>query len=606
MVNAPAAKPPRPPSRVRRKRSAGAEPLRPHGRSLADFGDLSVGEGRLLQCCRKGSVAVVANERPHEETELNRVRAAFVRFLVLGGDDQAVLHEQGVQLAGAWISGLLDLDGIATEHSIWLWNCRIEKIFARHAKLGILSLGGCALERELLGDGLRCRGILLRSGFYAAGEVRLLGASVDGNLECTGSRFENSGGIALSCDGTIVAGDVFLRDGFQAVGEVRLIGAVINGDLDCAGGNFDGGGGRALHCDRIEIAGGAYLRHNFCANGEVRLLGSKIGINLDCGGGRFINEKDKALSCDRALVGGNVYLNEDFEAQGEVRLIGAQIGGDLVCSYGKFVNPHGLALMCDGLRVQSAFFFRQLGAVEGGIHLSGAYAGALCDDFASWDASDDHLVLDGFTYLRLAGNAPTDAVTRVAWLNLQQSSHLTSDFKPQPWEQLIKVMREMGHPDEARAVAVEKQKHLRKAGHLPRGARLFHWLYGALVGYGYRPMRLLGVTATIWLICASAYWWAANPGFLGPAAHLVAPPPREGKTLVADYANFVPLIYSADVLLPVIDLGYKDEWQPVVSRDGQPLLAGQLLRFLYWFEIAFGWVAGLLLVGVLGNLIKKD
>jgi hypothetical protein len=68
-----------------------------------------------------------------------------------------------------------------------------------------------------------------------------------------------------------------------------------------------------------------------------------------------------------------------------------------------------------------------------------------------------------------------------------------------------------------------------------------------------------------------------------------------------------PLIYSADVLLPVVDLGYKDEWQPVVAdRDGNPLIWGRLLRFFYWFEIAFGWVAGLLLVGVPGNLIKKD
>src|ERR1700745_3763038 len=34
----------------------------------------------------------------------------LVRFLVLGGDEQAPVHEHGVQLRGAWLTGILDLD----------------------------------------------------------------------------------------------------------------------------------------------------------------------------------------------------------------------------------------------------------------------------------------------------------------------------------------------------------------------------------------------------------------------------------------------------------------------------------------------------------------
>ena len=45
-------------------------------------------------------------------------------------------------------------------------------------------------------------------------------------------------GTALSADGINVKGDVFLSGEFQAQGEVRLLGAQIGGNLDCTGGTF--------------------------------------------------------------------------------------------------------------------------------------------------------------------------------------------------------------------------------------------------------------------------------------------------------------------------------------------------------------------------------
>ena len=61
------------------------------------------------------------------------------------------------------------------------------------------------------------------------------------------------------------------------------------------------------------------------------------------------------------------------------------------------------------------------------------------------------------------------------------------------------------------------------------------------------------------------------------------------------------------MLIPVVSLGYKGEWRPVVSTpDGQPLFWGWAIRVIYWFEIVFGWVASLLLIAAVGNLIKKE
>jgi len=46
-------------------------------------------------------------------------------------------------------------------------------------------------------------------------------------------------GTALNADGINVKGGTFLREGFHAQGEVRLLGAQIGGNLDCTGGRFE-------------------------------------------------------------------------------------------------------------------------------------------------------------------------------------------------------------------------------------------------------------------------------------------------------------------------------------------------------------------------------
>ena len=68
--------------------------------------------------------------------------------------------------------------------------------------------------------------------------------------------------------------------------------------------------------------------------------------------------------------------------------------------------------------------------------------------------------LDGFTYERFGGIAPIDAKARKKWLKCQPAAHMSDDFKPQPFEQVIKVLKNMGHPEEARLLAIERQGFL--------------------------------------------------------------------------------------------------------------------------------------------------
>jgi hypothetical protein len=587
------------------RRDEGASPVRAHGRSLADFLPLSSAEEILREGARLGHRARVGEQLPPEDSDANRVRAAFLRFLVLGGDVDAPVHEHPIHLEGAWLSGALDFDAARAERGLLLWHCSIGRIDAHQSSLKLVTLAGCRLTEGLRGDGLRCEGGLLLRDVEMSGEIRLLDATILGSLDCGGSCFRG-GGDKLSCSGAHVSGDVILGYGLEATGRIDLIGTSIGGDLVCTGARFENEGGTALACDRAVIAGTVFLTGGFRAKGEVRLPGAKVAGNLDCESGGFDSDT-VALLCDRIEISGSVFLRDSFFARGEVSLRSAWIGGSLDCKGGSFVRQEGWALSCGRAVVRGSFIFQAVEAVLGGVDLGEMEVGGLNDDLASWKQVHG-LVLDGFVYGRIVGDgAPTDVATRVEWLKLQPPGGTGKGFQPQPWEQLISVFRAMGYPERARDVAMRKQDRLREVGALAAGARPFHWLYGWTIGYGYQPLRLLLVIPAVWFVCTLAYWWAANPGGrFGPSTYLIAPPMRDGKIPAADYPNFVAPIYSADVLLPVVDFGYKDEWQPVVSKDSQALGAGQAIRFLYWFEIAFGWIAGLLLVGVLGNLIKKD
>lgn len=330
---------------------------------------------------------------------------------------------------------------------------------------GSLSCSGGRFENSagsaISADGLEANAsIFLNENFHAVGEVRLLGAQIKGNLNCGGGRFENPGGDALSMDGFIAKGGVHFSQNFHAIGEVRLIGATIGGNLACSGGRFENSEGAALSADRLDAKGSIFFDAGFHASGAVRLVGASIGGNIGCSEGRFENPEGDALIADRCNVRGSVFLNTGFEASGTVRLLGARIGGDVNCQDGSLNNPEGMAFGGDRAIVTGAVFFRSAN-ISGRISLASCQVGTLIDDKECWP--DGSLILDGFQYSQI-GSGPTDARHRIAWLKKQAPQFLSDEFCPQPWEQIIKVLREMGHNWDANQIAIEKQRALYEAG----------------------------------------------------------------------------------------------------------------------------------------------
>jgi len=366
---------------------------------------------------------------------------------------------------------------------------------------------------------------------------------------------------------------------------------------------------------------GVFIRDAEVAGG-IRLPAASIGGDVDIhrsaiGGAPF------ALLLAGARIGGSLYLRDGFAATGEIFLVGAQINGNLECQQGKFDDPGGNALVAESVEITGNFGFNTITALRGRISLHLATIGVLIDDNASWAKADD-IILDGLTHGRFGGDASTDAASRIAWLDRQIAGHLGPDFRPQPWEQAIATRRASGRADEARTVAIAKQDRLRAAGKITGVRAAIHRLYGGgRIGYGYKPDWLLGWAVGVWVVTSIAFWIAVNPGagqpwLMAPAKSAAADAVCVASRVAAhrgdpypapapDYATFFAPAYALDVLLPVINLGYKNEWEPVFAdARGKPLAWGIALRAMVCAEIVFGWVSSLLLVGVLGNLIKKD
>ncbi len=124
------------------------------------------------------------------------------------------------------------------------------------------------------------------NSFRVAGHVYALEMKIDGDLDCTGGSIVNETGNyhAISIDRSSIGGDVLLCQGFSATGQVRLIGTTIAGDLDCSGGEFNHSSGKdynALYAPRAKVEGCVYLcesmeelennRRDFVTNGFINL-----------------------------------------------------------------------------------------------------------------------------------------------------------------------------------------------------------------------------------------------------------------------------------------------------------------------------------------------
>ena len=145
-------------------------------------------------------------------------------------------------------------------------------------------------------DRINVKGCVFLRNSQVVGSVRLLGAQIGGNVECDGGTFTNPNSYAISADGARISGAFFLRVDkdsqgeqvpFIASGAVSLIGATIDGQVDCSGGEFSNPEGNAINAERAVIKGTVFMGNDFCAEGWLTWEGAQIGGELNLEGGNF-------------------------------------------------------------------------------------------------------------------------------------------------------------------------------------------------------------------------------------------------------------------------------------------------------------------------------
>ncbi|WP_028805728.1 hypothetical protein [Streptomyces sp. 142MFCol3.1] len=470
------------------------------------------------------------------------VRAAVIVALLLGANTAQSGAVACLRLAGARISGHLNLAGAQIAHALWLEDCWFEE--------GVDLSGASTQSIAIVGS--RVPGV-------EAGMTR-----IEGRLDLRRSRLESSSASPFHRRDTALS----------------LINAQVSGAVNLNGANITAPEEWAVSAGGLVAEGGVYCQDGFVAHGEVRLMGAQLPGGLHMRGALLEHPGPRGvvLALDNT-VASTLNFCDGFTAHGTVRLRGARIS-DLTFA-GAVLNgpPDGNGPSLAAQLMQAVDFdFTLARAPSGTVDLRGAQVSYLHDSGRSWP---DVVELDGFVYGSIkedeagergeAAGLRDSVAHRVAWIRRGPG------YNPQPYEQLASWYRKAGHDDDARRVLLAKQRHRRQTLH--PAARVWGHLLDATVGYGYRPWL-----AGVWLLALVML------GMLSFDTHSPHPV-KQG-----DGAPFQPLVYTLDLLIPIGGLGQRTAWY--WSNDS--------LQWLAYLLIGFGWVLTTAIIAGVTRTLQKS
>jgi len=209
------------------------------------------------------------------------------------------IDPRGLRLNNAVVVGCLDLAGLAVPFPLRFDGCSFDSApVVAGAELFELSLTGCPHLPGLLGNGLRLRRDLDLSRSRVAGAhltsastskrsaIWLCEAEIGGRLLCVDATIDGQGGRSIHADRIHVGGAVRLIHGFTSLGEVRMIGARIDGSFDLTGALIESSGGPAIDLGDTSIAGSVFLIDD--AAGRRPAIRGRFDLGSARIGGRFL------------------------------------------------------------------------------------------------------------------------------------------------------------------------------------------------------------------------------------------------------------------------------------------------------------------------------
>ena len=502
-----------------------------------------------------------------------QVRAQLLDELVVGDNGPKGSRPRALKLAGARITGALNLEAATLACPLSLRNCFFDQaINLREAQASAVRLHGCHAP-ALDGEQFHSLGNLELKGFTAHW-VNLISARIGGELSLDGAHLGNrdSRGVVLRADRITVEGSMSC-DSFTTHGIIALTSAKVGGILIFAHARLSNPGNRVLVAHRLTVGQSVFCNNGFTADGEITLTNAHIGGALQLPDARLTNRNGCALQANGISVAWDINCTEGFVAQGKVSLAGAQIGSRVDFREARINDrdrQHGLALDLEAARMRELYLL-PLVAPNATINLTNAQVGSFHDDPATWPPT---LKLRGFVYERLE-NDSVSVTDRLRWLTKDLGG-----YAPQLYEQLAGVYRKASREEDARTVAIAKQRRRRRI--LKPAGRLWSRLLGLTVGYGYKTWRV-----GVWLaVLVGLGWWIFDRAY---PAHLVAAKPPGQRP------SFHAGLYTLDLLVPFADFGYQNAWIPTGWA-----------RLCYVTWTLAGWVLITAVVAALTGLIKRD
>lgn len=450
---------------------AGPSSRRPFGRTLKSFQiPGSSGPRKLLKAEEKlfdtitskdcAEYCVLSKSIPAVLNEDNRVRASFLRFLALGGDDEICTLDQGVKLYGAYIDGDLTFDGCDYVNHITLDNCMLPKaiLFSNTTTKG-LNLTGSKVALIKLYNTAALGDIILEHGFYASDGVDIINCQLVGALSLQNASILGTAVSGLRCSNSTIR-QVSLTAGFRAE-LVKFVNCHIYGDLLFSDANIENTKeAEAIVIERTSIGGTVIFSGAFRCLGCVTFRSSTLNGDLDFVSGEF---------CSKGFNVTNLRQDSHLSTFA-IDISGTKIAGDL--RLGNSATVPG-TLVIDGslnfrdVRVQGSYYDRE--------DLWPAESKQIEDRRAqnAW-------FLDGFEYSRAHEDAAFDVATRTRWLLRQPAVPNDIGVAYQPIAFLSSYLNSKGLAKDASRITILRErlhraKTLRHASPLHK---LWLWSFG--------------------------------------------------------------------------------------------------------------------------------
>jgi hypothetical protein len=410
---------------------------------------------------------------------------------------------------------------------------------------------------------------------------------------------------------------VRLDDDATVEGTIRLSSATIGGELALHGSLSQPEHRSVVSARSLTVSGDVSLDKLRTDGGRLNFRGATLG-SVIAQGAQLHNPGGYSISLRQAVVRGSVQFTDGFASTGLVLLNRCRMGGPLLLTGGSFTcpgpadrNEHGHALEAVSANMDGGM---DLGwaEVSPSVDFTNATTTFLADNPATWPR---RFSIAGLSYDRFEtpqGSPPGaiwDQQARCRWLNPQ------TVFDSGPYEQAARVFRQHGYADEADEILMAQRRRAHQIGQSserwPR--RVMSAAY-ALVGYGYRPLRVLWMLAILLGLVAGSL--ALPDGHLSLRAsngnaqvYSTSGPLPPVQPALADRGLcgdgqvrcFNPVLYAVDTVVPLISLDQRSTWYPDPHAP-----YGEFM--MWWLAIAtlLGWVLSSILVLSLAQLSRRS